>query len=97
MSGQIRMTPETMKARAGEYTKEAEKVKAVITKMDKLLKTLQQEWEGAASESYAERYNELRPSFVNAESLINEISAALTSTAKIVAETDSNIANQFKG
>ena len=39
-SGQIRMTPDTMRGRAGESRTEAENVQNVIDKMDRLLDTL---------------------------------------------------------
>lgn len=94
-SGQIRMTPETMRTRAGEYRAEAENVDAVITKMDTLLDTLLSEWEGAASEAYAAKFAELRPSFVAAKELIDDIATALDKTAESVEATDSAIANQF--
>ena len=97
MANQIRITPDQMRERANQYRTEAGTVNGVISKMDSLLQMLQGEWEGAASESYATRYKELKPGFVKAEELIREIAAALDSTAKIVEETDTNIANQFKG
>ena len=97
MANQIRITPDQMRERASQYRTEAGTVNGVISKMDSLLQLLQGEWEGAASESYAARYKELKPGFVKAEELIREIAAALDSTAKIVEETDTNIANQFKG
>ena len=97
MANQIRITPDQMKERANQYRVEADTVNGVINKMDSLLQPLQSEWEGAASESYAVRYQELKPSFVKAEELIREIAAALDSTAKIVEETDTSIANQLKG
>ena len=50
----------------------------------------------AASESYAARYQELKPGFQKAEELIREIAQALDSTAKIVEETDASIASQFR-
>lgn len=96
MANQIRITPEQMRGRASEYRTEAGNVESVISKLDTLLQNLQGEWEGQASESYAARYQELRPGFVKAEDLIKEIAAALDSTANIVEETDTNIANQFK-
>ena len=65
-NGQIRMTPDTMRQRAKQYDDEAGNVDEVISKMDSLLKTLQDEWEGAASQSYAARFTELRPNFVKA-------------------------------
>ena len=85
-----------MGQRANEYRNEAETVNGVIGKMDRLLQQLQSEWEGAASESYAARYQELKPGFMKAEELIREIAQALDSTAKIVEETDTNIANQYR-
>lgn len=68
-------------------------LQSIINKMDTLLKNLQGEWEGNASEVYAARFAELRPGFVKAKELIDEISQALKSTAQIVEETDNNIAN----
>lgn len=96
MANQIRMTPETMRTRAAEYTTEANNLQQVINKMDNLLKQLQAEWEGDASRAYAERFGQLRPGFVKAKDLVDEISAALKKTAQIVEETDKNIAGQFK-
>lgn len=85
-----------MRIRAGEYTTEAENLQRIIDKMDALLKKLQDEWEGEASRAYAERFGQLRPGFVNAKDLVDEISAALKKIAQIVEETDSGIAGQFK-
>ncbi len=96
MANQIRITPDQMRTRAGEYRTEADVVNGVTLKMDSLLEALQGEWEGSASEAYAARYSELRPSFLKIEELIREIAAALDSTAQIVEETDSSIASQFQ-
>lgn len=95
MAGQIRITPDQMRERASQYRAEADTVNGVISKMDSLLEQLRSEWEGASSESYAARYEELKPGFMKAEQLIREIASALDSTAKIVEETDTEIANQF--
>ena len=97
MANQIRITPDQMRERANQYRVEADAVNGVIMKMDSLLQRLQEEWEGAVSESYAVRYQELKPGFQNAEDLIREIATALDSTARIVEETDANIASQFRG
>ena len=94
-SGQIRMTPDTMRERAGEYRTEADNVQSVIDKMDRLLDTLLTEWEGSASEAYANKFAELRPSFVKGKELIDDIAMALDKTAEAVESTDTQIANQF--
>jgi len=96
MASQIRMTPDKMRSRANEYTTQANNLDSIINKMDSLLKELQGEWEGNASEAYVARFTELRPGFVKAKDLINEISASLKKTADIVEETDNRIANQFR-
>lgn len=97
MAGQIRITPDQMRSRAGEYRVEADNVGNVISKMDSLLAALQTEWEGEASRAYEARFNELRPSFVRAQELINEIAQSLDSTAQSLEETDANIASAFRG
>lgn len=96
MGNQIRMTPEKMRSRASEYSNQANNLQSIITKMDVLLRNLQGEWEGNASQAYAARFGELRPGFVKAKDLIDEISTALKSTAQIVEETDKSIAAQFR-
>jgi WXG100 family type VII secretion target len=91
------MSPEAMRTRATEYQTEGDTVGAVITKMDSLLSTLQSEWEGAAADAYATRFEELRPNFVKAQELIYEIATALRTSAQTLEETDSNVAAGFGG
>lgn len=97
MAGQIRITPEQMRSRAQEYDAQADTVNGVIQKMDSLLNTLQDEWEGQSSQAYAARFGELRPGFVQAHQLIQEIANSLRATAQSLEETDQNIASQFRG
>lgn len=94
-SGQIRMTPDTMRARAMEYRNEGTNLGNIITSMDNLLTALLEEWEGTSSEAYANKFAELRPGFVEAENLINEIANALDKSANALEETDNNIASAF--
>ena len=95
-NNQIRLTPEQMHKRAGEYREQAAKFNEVITRMDTLLTSLQSEWEGAASESYAARYQELKPSFVKTEELIGDIALKLDQAATIYEQTDTDIAGQLR-
>ena len=86
--GKLMMTPSTMRERASEYRNQAEVVNGVIAKMDSLLQSLKEEWLGSASEAYANRYSELRPSFVKTEELIREIDAFLCGAADEFEEVD---------
>ena len=96
MPSQIRITPDQMRSRATQYRSEADTVNEVIRNMDSLLNQLQDEWEGAASQSYAARYEEIKPDFIKVEELIREIATALDSIANKVEQTDMDIANQFR-
>lgn len=96
MANQIRMTPDTMRQRAHQYTDQANQLQQIISTMDRLLTQLQSEWEGDASRAYAQKFNELRPGFTKAKELIDQISTALKDSARIVEETDRSIANQLK-
>ncbi len=96
MAGQIRITPDQMRSRAGEYRAQANTVQEVISKMDTLLNTLQGEWEGQASQAYAQRFSELRPGFVKAEDLINEIAQSLDAAAQTLETSDQNVATGFR-
>lgn len=93
----IRINPDAMNARAGEYRNEANEVGNVIGNMDRLLAQLQSEWEGEASRSYIDRYNsDFKPSFQRAQDLINEIAAALDITAARMRDQDAVLAAGFR-
>ncbi len=94
----IRISPDQMRARAGEFRNEAAAVGDSISAMDRLLGQLQEEWEGEASRSYADRYQgELRPGFQRAQEMIHEIATALDRTAQEMQEMDQRIASGFRG
>ena len=94
----ISMTPDQMRTRAGEYRTQGENVHATIEAMDRLLSALEEEWKGKASESYANKYeSELRPAFVEAEKLIDEIAKSLDNAAQVTEETDNAVARTYQG
>lgn len=95
-SGQIRMTPQTMRQRANQYRQEGEKMQQVIDKMTSLLNQLKQEWEGDAAKGYEQKFNELKPGFKEARELIQKISDSLNKSAQIVEETDEKLGRQFR-
>ncbi len=95
MANQIRISPDEMRQKATAYRTEGGNLDSIISQMDTLLGELQNEWEGAASESYAARYEELKPSFVKARELIEEIATSLDSVAATMEQTDSDIASAF--
>ena len=95
MANQIRISPEQMMMRSREYQTEADNIQEVIDKMTSLLDALQSEWEGAASESFANQFEELKPSFLNMKELVETISHQLSQTAEAMEQIDNDIASKF--
>ncbi len=97
MSDNIRITPDIMRQRAGQYRNEAATVGQTISNMDNLLNLLQSEWEGQSSQAYAQRYySELKPNFQKAKELIEEIAVALDKTAASMEDIDNDLANKLR-
>jgi WXG100 family type VII secretion target len=84
-----------MLERSRDYHQEAEKINEVINRMTSLISELQTEWEGQASKSFENQFNELKPSFVNMHNLVETISHQLQQTGSAMQERDQDIASQF--
>lgn len=95
MSDQIRISPERMLERSREYQTEADNIQQVIEKMTSLIGELQTEWEGAASTSFANQFNELKPSFINMHDLVETISRQLSQTGQAMQQMDEDISRRF--
>ena len=95
MAGQIRTSPEQMRARAGEFRTEGQNFQQVIDKMQNLINVLQDEWEGQASQQFAGQFEALKPSFNEMKQLIDDIGAQLDGTANAIEQLDQNIAQKF--
>jgi len=95
MAGQIRMTPEQMRTRAGNFRTEGNNVDQTIGKMQSLIGELNTEWEGQAAQKFSEQFDQLKPSFVKMKDLINDIAQQLDQTANAVEQMDRDIASKF--
>ena len=96
MAGQIRITLDQMHGRAGEFRNAESEYSRVITTMKNLIITLQSEWEGAASDSFAAQFEALRPSFNQMDQLILDIAKQCDDVADATQALDEEIASKFK-
>ena len=96
MAGQIRITPEQMRQRAGEVRTQGETFQDVINRMQNIIGELLTEWEGNASRSFDEQFNRLKPSFNDMRRLIDDMGGQLDATANAVEQLDQDIASRFK-
>jgi len=95
-AGQIRVTPEQMRTRASNFRTEGQNFDTVINKMQSLINQLQQEWEGQASQQFAQQFAGLKPNFQKVRDLINEIGGQLDATATSIEELDIQISQKFQ-
>lgn len=94
----IRISPEEMRGEASKFSSTANDVQDSINNMDNYLTELQSQWEGAAAQAYEARWTgDLRPSFMQAKELIDEIAQALNTTADEMEQMDAAIAKGFQG
>ena len=96
MSSQIRMSPEQMRSRAGEVRQQGETFQEVINRMGNIINELQSEWEGQASQAFAQQFDRLRPSFNEMRQLVDDIGTQLNGTANAVEQLDQEIASRFR-
>ncbi|PLR82274.1 WXG100 family type VII secretion target [Bacillus canaveralius] len=97
MSGIIRVTPAELESMAGRYSSESNQVGEQITRLNGMIKELEGAWEGEASRAFSDQYEALRPSIIQMQQLLEDISVQLRNTGKALADADSQIASQIRG
>jgi WXG100 family type VII secretion target len=97
MSGIIRVTPAELVDMSKRYSNEGGELGLLIGRLDSMIGQLQGMWEGEASNAFRDQYEELKPSFVQMQNLVEDISRQLDKTAIALQEADANIAGQIRG
>ncbi len=97
MAGVIRVTPEELVGMSNRYNGESSQVADQITRLDTMIRELEGAWEGEASRAFNEQYHSLRPSFVQMQQLLEDISVQLSKTASALEDADNQIASQIRG
>ena len=97
MAGVIRVTPEELVGMSNRYNGESSQVADQITRLDSMIRELEGAWEGEASRAFGEQYQSLRPSFVQMQQLLDDISVQLSKTARALEDADNQIASQIRG
>jgi len=85
-----------MRSRAGEVRQQGETFQEVINRMGNIINELQSEWEGQASQAFAQQFDRLRPSFNEMRQLVDDIGTQLNGTANAVEQLDQEIASRFR-
>lgn len=92
---QIRISPDAMRGRASEYAGHKGTLDELTMTLNALLATLQEEWEGQATVSFASQWEGIKPSFDNCSQLLADISTQLSNTAEAMESLDAQISGQM--
>ncbi len=95
MAGQIRMSPEELKARAQVYGQGSDQITEVLNKLKNLQDQLRGEWEGRSFERFDDQFRELEPKVQNFSQLLIEIQTQLQKTAQAMQEQDEALSQNF--
>ncbi|MDQ0208512.1 WXG100 family type VII secretion target [Alkalicoccobacillus murimartini] len=95
MAGNIKLSPEELRQFANDYTSRSGDVHEIVSKLDVMIEQLQAAWEGSSSTAFANQYKDLKPSFTQMGTLLEEISAQLGSAATTLENTDNEIAGKI--
>lgn len=91
----IKMDPTEMEKRAKEFDSSCTEFGKVVKKMEKEVKTLEAEWEGASSRAFAQQFTQLKPSFTKTSQLITDIATQLRAISKAIKSTDDDISKKI--
>ncbi|MBH0162756.1 MULTISPECIES: WXG100 family type VII secretion target [Fictibacillus] len=97
MSGIIRVTPAELVDMSGRYSNESSQVGEQVSRLNAMISQLEGMWEGEASRAFSQQYEALKPSFLQMQQLLEDISAQLNNTSKALEDADNQIASQIRG
>lgn len=95
MAGRIAMDVEELYAKSAEFTSESSEVEAMVSRLDTMITTLRETWEGDASAAFEEQYREIEPSVKALGELLNTIGGQLTTIATTMQDQDQAIASKL--
>lgn len=95
VAGQIRMTPQELKAKATRYGQSAQQIEQILRDLTSLQSELRGEWEGQAFARFDDQFQQLSPKVQNFAQLLHDINTQLNKTADAVAEHDEALSRNF--
>lgn len=97
MSGIIRVTPAELVGMSTRYRSESSQVGDQINRLDNMIRELESVWEGESSRAFSDQYQSLKPSIIQMQQLLEDISTQLGNTARALEDADTQIASQIRG
>lgn len=93
----IKLSPEQMEMKAGEFNTRCEEFTEVVNQMRHMVSTLCEEWNGQSSQAFYDQFNSLEPSFQATNELITSIAQQLRDVSSAMQSIDQEIAGRISG
>ena len=95
---QIRMTPDQLDNGANRLQTICGEIQSSVTQLDNTLNEVASNWEGLSQDAFMHRFTELRPILeTTVPEVIDALAQKLKAAANAIRQTDSEIANAFRG
>ncbi len=94
MQGQLKVTPEELRAASSEFAAADSKVTNITSEMMALVTSLTSSWEGEASQAYINRFRTLEDSMQKIHNKILEHTNDLEEMARVYSETEGSLEGQ---
>lgn len=91
------LKPDDLRDSAGKYVEGSESIEQILSNLTKEQDKISDNWEGDAFKSFDVQFKELSPKINEFADLLKQINEQLKNVAKIVEDTDADIARQING
>jgi WXG100 family type VII secretion target len=91
----IKLTPEELRQQSNIYGQSSNQIDEMLCKLDKSQADIGNNWDGEAWRKFEEQYNELSKKVKDFSILLMDIDKQLKEVARVVEETDKEIASKL--
>jgi WXG100 family type VII secretion target len=91
----IKLTPEDLVISAKQYTEGASGIREILQKLTREQDTIRDNWDGQSFQKFDEQFMDLTPKVEEFAQLLDDINQQLNDVAKIIEDTDREIASKI--
>ncbi|MGL5041574.1 MAG: WXG100 family type VII secretion target [Culicoidibacterales bacterium] len=91
----IKLTPEELRLQSNIYGKSAGEITVMLGRLDGVQREISANWDGEAWNKFEEQYGELSKKVRDFSNLLEDIDKQLKEVARVVEETDREIASKL--
>jgi len=95
MSVGIGVNADVLRTRSQEVRGDSSDLGELINRITNRVNALESDWHGAAAQSFIQQWADLRPSFTQAQTVLEDISTQLDQAATAFEQFDADMASKF--